>query len=122
MTSTSGMAAVPGGRTSGAGEFDERVWDEIRKISPGETMTYGEIARRLGTRAYRAVGGACRKSPGLPDVPCHRVVNSRGLLHGFNGGLEKKRSLLEAEGVKTAPCPVHGRMDYRVVGFRPPVV
>lgn len=95
--------------------FDERVWEVIRAIPPGEVITYGEVARRLGNRGCRAVGRACRNSPGLPDVPCHRVVSSRGLLHGFNGGIERKRALLEAEGIGLRPRRVRGRDDYEVV-------
>lgn len=91
------------------------MWEIIRGIPAGQVMTYGEIARALGTRAYRAVGGACGKSPGMPDVPCHRVVSSRGFLHGFNGGLAKKRELLEAEGLVLRECAVNGRADYAVV-------
>ena len=97
--------------------FDEKVWEVIRSIPAGSVMTYGEIARRLGTKAYRAVGRACGNSPGMPEVPCHRVVSSRYLLHGFTmeGGLEKKRELLESEGVKVRPREVKGRTDYEVV-------
>jgi methylated-DNA-[protein]-cysteine S-methyltransferase len=98
-----------------ASHFDERVWEIIRAIPPGEVMTYREVGRALGTGAYRAVGGACSRSPGMPDVPCHRVVSSARLLHGFNGGLEKKRELLESEGVKLRRREVRGRVDYEVV-------
>lgn len=95
--------------------FNERVWEVIRSIPPGKVMTYAEVANALGTKAYRAVGGACGKSPGMPDVPCHRVVSSDMRLHGFNGGIEKKRELLESEGMAVAPCTVKGEKDYRIV-------
>lgn len=105
----------PLGGAVASGSFDERVWAEIRKIPPGQVKTYGEIARQLETRAFRAVGRACRNSPGMPDVPCHRVVSSEGLLHGFNGGLARKRALLEEEGVKTRRRLVRGKVDYEVM-------
>ena len=63
-------------------------------------VTYKEIAQTLGSRAYRAVGRACNRSPGMPRVPCHRVVASDGRLHGFASGLENKKNLLESEGVE----------------------
>lgn len=95
--------------------FEEKVWAVIRTIPAGGVMSYREVADRLGTRAYRAVGRACGNSPGMPDVPCHRVIGSDGLLRGFNGGLEKKRALLEAEGISLKPTG--GRAaDYRVIG------
>ena len=95
--------------------FDERVWEIIRTIPPGRLMTYGGIARRLGTRAYRAVGAACARSPGMPLVPCHRVVDAGGLLHGFNNGIEAKRALLEKEGILLKKRARNQRIDYRVV-------
>ena len=58
-----------------------------------------EIAKRLRTKAYRAVGNALNKNPLAPAVPCHRVVGSDGSLTGFAGGLAKKRQMLIAEGV-----------------------
>ncbi len=97
--------------------FHERVWEVIRTIPAGRVMTYGGIARRLGTRAHRAVGAACGRSPGMPAVPCHRVVDSRGLLHGFSGGIEAKRVLLEKEGVVLKKRTAKGRVDYQVADF-----
>jgi methylated-DNA-[protein]-cysteine S-methyltransferase len=79
--------------------FNERVWALCARVPRGKVTTYGEIAHKLGTRAYRAVGNALNKNPYAPDVPCHRVVGSTGDLTGFASGLRKKRQLLEAEGV-----------------------
>lgn len=81
--------------------FQQRVWQALRKIPAGETLTYGELAQRLGTGA-RAVGNACRANPCPLVVPCHRVVASNGL-GGFAGErtgrkLAIKRWLLEHEG------------------------
>ncbi|MFT7643367.1 MAG: methylated-DNA-[protein]-cysteine S-methyltransferase [Pirellulaceae bacterium] len=78
--------------------FQKRVWDELLKIPYGETTTYGELARRLGTpNAARAVGAANGRNPIPVIVPCHRVIGSNGALTGFGGGLPTKRKLLDLE-------------------------
>lgn len=81
--------------------FQQRVWARLRAIPPGETLSYGALARELGSSA-RAVGGACRSNPVPLAVPCHRVVAATGLggYSGERGGdwLEKKRWLLRHEG------------------------
>jgi AraC family transcriptional regulator of adaptative response/methylated-DNA-[protein]-cysteine methyltransferase len=78
--------------------FQERVWRELKKIPRGKTLTYGEIARRIGRpKAVRAVGAACGANPVAPVVPCHRAVGSDGKMHGYRWGLERKKKLLEAE-------------------------
>lgn len=87
--------------------FQERVWDVLRRIPAGETRTYGEIARLLGS-SPRAVGQACRANPCPVVVPCHRVVAAKGL-GGFSGDtsgrkLAVKRWLLMHEGVEL-PSP-----------------
>ena len=80
-----------------ASEFRHRVWDAIRAIPFGATVTYRELATRIGhPGAARAVGGACGANRLLLAVPCHRVVASRGL-GGFALGLEWKRTLLALE-------------------------
>ncbi|MFQ5931241.1 MAG: MGMT family protein [Nitrospiraceae bacterium] len=79
--------------------FNERVWALCARVPRGKVTTYGEIAHKLGTRAYRAVGNALHKNPYAPAVPCHRVVGSTGDLTGFASGLRKKQHMLEAEGV-----------------------
>lgn len=79
--------------------FQERVWYELRGIRWGETISYGELARRIGhPRAVRAVAGANARNPISIIVPCHRVIGSDGSLTGFGGGLERKRWLLRHEG------------------------
>ena len=65
--------------------FNERVWKLMTTIPRGKVTTYGLIARKLKTRAYRAVGNACRNNPYAPRVPCHRVVKSDGTIGGFAG-------------------------------------
>ena len=79
--------------------FNQKVWALTARIPKGKVTTYAQIARKLGTRAYRAVGNALNKNPYTPVVPCHRVVGSSGQLTGFASGLAKKRHLLVREGV-----------------------
>src|SRR5215212_11973319 len=80
------------------GEFSRRVWAELRRIPYGETITYGEQARRLGIpSAARAVGTANGQNPLAVIVPCHRVIGANGKLTGYAGGLDRKRLLLELE-------------------------
>jgi methylated-DNA-[protein]-cysteine S-methyltransferase len=76
--------------------FERRVWDALVEIPYGETVSYGELARELGSVA-RAVGGANARNPISIIVPCHRVVGSTGALTGYAGGLDTKRRLLEHE-------------------------
>ena len=81
-------------------EFQRRCWLALATIPYGQTVSYGEQARRLGLRsdAARAVGAANGQNP-LPIVlPCHRVLGADGSLTGFGGGLDTKRFLLEHEG------------------------
>jgi methylated-DNA-[protein]-cysteine S-methyltransferase len=79
--------------------FQRRVWEELRTIPRGETVTYGELAARIGMPgAARAVGSAVARNPVSIVVPCHRVVGADGSLTGYAGGVEHKRALLEMEG------------------------
>jgi methylated-DNA-[protein]-cysteine S-methyltransferase len=79
--------------------FQQRVWDELRRIGYGETATYGEIAARLGLHrgASRAVGAANGRNPIGIVIPCHRVVGVKGSLSGYAGGVERKQLLLQLE-------------------------
>ncbi|MEO7520712.1 MAG: methylated-DNA--[protein]-cysteine S-methyltransferase, partial [Gemmatimonas sp.] len=78
--------------------FQQRVWKELTKIPRGETITYGELARRIGSpRAVRAVGTACGANPAAVVVPCHRVLRGDGALGGYRWGVERKSMLLESE-------------------------
>ena len=86
---------------SGGTEFQQAVWRALRKISPGKTKSYGEIAQAVGKpKAVRAVGGACGANPVPVLVPCHRVLAANKKLGGFSGGLDWKRRLLKREGIK----------------------
>lgn len=79
-------------------EFQERVWDRLREIPYGETVSYGEVARGIGRpSAVRAVAGAVGDNRLAVLIPCHRVVGSDGRLTGYGGGLWRKRALLDHE-------------------------
>ena len=78
--------------------FQERVWQALSRIPPGETANYTELARRIGApRSVRAVAGACAANPLAVAIPCHRVVRRDGGLSGYRWGVERKRALLERE-------------------------
>jgi methylated-DNA-[protein]-cysteine S-methyltransferase len=87
--------------------FNERCYAILMKVPRGKVTTYKALANALGTKAYRAVGNAMNKNPYAPKVPCHRVIGSNGALVGFASGLEKKRKILEREGIKVD----NGRVD-----------
>lgn len=81
--------------------FQIKVWKELLRIPYGTTVSYGEMARRMGNpRASRAVGGAVGHNPVPILVPCHRVIGCDGTLVGFGGGLRIKEQLLELEGTR----------------------
>jgi AraC family transcriptional regulator of adaptative response/methylated-DNA-[protein]-cysteine methyltransferase len=78
--------------------FQQRVWQALRQIPPGETRTYGEVAASIGDpRAVRAVARSCATNPVSLAVPCHRVVGKDGDLTGYRWGVPRKRALLERE-------------------------
>jgi methylated-DNA-[protein]-cysteine S-methyltransferase len=80
-------------------DFQEQVWSEVLKVPYGETITYGQLAERLGSRELvRAVGNANGNNRLWIIVPCHRVIGSQGELVGYAGGLWRKQWLLEHEG------------------------
>ncbi|HEV8019864.1 MAG TPA: methylated-DNA--[protein]-cysteine S-methyltransferase, partial [Candidatus Lustribacter sp.] len=86
---------------AGGTPFQARVWAELRRIPAGTTITYGELARRLGQpSASRAVGHANSLNPVAIVVPCHRVIGADATLTGYAGGLDRKRWLLQHEGVQ----------------------
>jgi len=80
--------------------FQKSVWQALRRIPPGATISYGELARRIcQPTSVRAVGAANGANPVAVIVPCHRVIGSNGTLTGYGGGLDRKRWLLAHEGV-----------------------
>lgn len=80
--------------------FTECCYEILRKVPKGKVTTYKALARKLGTKAYRAVGNAMNRNPRAPHVPCHRVVCSDGSVGGFASGTRKKISMLKKEGIK----------------------
>jgi AraC family transcriptional regulator, regulatory protein of adaptative response / methylated-DNA-[protein]-cysteine methyltransferase len=78
--------------------FQQRVWRALRDIPPGHTMSYQEIAAKIGApRAVRAVAGACASNSIAVAIPCHRVVRRDGALSGYRWGVERKRALIDRE-------------------------
>ncbi|HEP1794200.1 TPA: methylated-DNA--[protein]-cysteine S-methyltransferase [Streptococcus suis] len=75
-------------------EFQEKVWALLKEIPHGQTTSYGHLARQLGQRSGQAIGGAVGRNPYSIIVPCHRVLNQKGQLTGYAGGLDKKIWLL----------------------------
>ncbi len=79
--------------------FQRRVWDALRKVPAGETVSYSELARIIGApRAARAVAQACARNPLAVAIPCHRVVCANGSRSGYRWGVERKSALLDREG------------------------
>ncbi len=79
--------------------FQQRVWAALRRIPPGETVTYAELAERIGDpKAVRAVAGACAANSLAVLIPCHRVIRTDGSLSGYRWGVDRKRDLLAREG------------------------
>jgi methylated-DNA-[protein]-cysteine S-methyltransferase len=85
-------------------EFQRRVWAGLLEIPYGETVSYGELATRIGQpTASRAVGLANGRNPVSIIVPCHRVIGASGALTGYGGGLDRKRTLLDLERAHREP-------------------
>jgi len=91
-------------------KFQEKVWKLLEQIPEGKVAKYGIIAKKLNSKAFRAVGNAYHNNPNAPKIPCHRVVNSNGNVGGFAAGIDNKIKLLEKEGVKIE--------DNKVVNFK----
>jgi len=87
----------------------QKLYDLLSEIPKGKITTYKELAKKLKTKGYRAVGQIVGKNPNAPKVPCHRVVRSDGGLGGYAFGLPKKIQILADEGVKI--------VDGKVVDF-----
>ncbi|MBQ8449896.1 MAG: MGMT family protein [Bacteroidaceae bacterium] len=82
--------------------FQKRVYLALLDVPSGQTITYGELARRIGCRSAQAVGQALKRNPFAPEVPCHRIIAADGSLGGYNGKregeeIERKRELLDKE-------------------------
>jgi AraC family transcriptional regulator of adaptative response/methylated-DNA-[protein]-cysteine methyltransferase len=83
--------------------FQRRVWQALQEIPVGETVSYAEIARRIGSpKSVRAVAGACAANNLAVAIPCHRVVRNDGALSGYAWGIERKGALLDRELSRSA--------------------
>ena len=83
--------------------FQKTVWEALRAIPAGKTVSYAELAAKVGRpKAVRAVAGACAANRLAVVIPCHRVVRSDGNLSGYRWGMERKRALLEREASRVA--------------------
>ena len=101
LTAIDNIPVNPGGTA-----FQSKVWQALRSIPPGTVMSYGDLARQLGNpAAVRAVGTTNGLNPISIVLPCHRVIGANGKLTGYAGGLERKRWLLEHEGVVLGQTP-----------------
>ncbi len=86
---------------AGGTEFQRSVWKSLRLVRAGSTISYGDLARKIGRpQAVRAVGMANARNPIPVVIPCHRVLASDRTLHGYGGGLERKKWLLDHEGAQ----------------------
>jgi O-6-methylguanine DNA methyltransferase len=100
----SGFESLPDVDLRGLPAFDASVYEVVRAVPPGETVTYGEVAAAIGSPgAARAVGGAMSRCPLFPAVPCHRVVRAADGWSGWGGDVALKRRLLLAERASPAP-------------------
>jgi methylated-DNA-[protein]-cysteine S-methyltransferase len=96
--------------------FQQRVWQELTRIPYGTTISYGQLAKRVGRpTASRAVGAANGRNPVSIIVPCHRVIGAGGQLTGYGGGLENKEWLLAWERSHAAGEPASGRAQRQKV-------
>jgi AraC family transcriptional regulator of adaptative response/methylated-DNA-[protein]-cysteine methyltransferase len=82
--------------------FQQRVWQALQQIPVGQTVSYADVAQRIGSpKAVRAVAGACAANHLAVAIPCHRVVRNDGSLSGYAWGVERKRMLLDREAANT---------------------
>jgi methylated-DNA-[protein]-cysteine S-methyltransferase len=86
-------------------KFGQRVYEVVKQIPQGKVMTYKQVAERLKSKAYRAVGNALKNNPDTEHIPCHRVIRSNRKIGGYFGHIDdclssEKERKLEAEGVK----------------------
>lgn len=106
--------------------FNEKIWQLCKKIPKGRVTTYKLLAEAAGTKAYRAVGNAMNRNQngllscgyGKDMVPCHRVVDSAGNLHGFAHGLKAKARLLRKEGIKVKNNKI-AEFEKKLYRFKP---
>jgi methylated-DNA-[protein]-cysteine S-methyltransferase len=94
--------------------FCERVYILLNQIPKGKVVTYSQIASKLNSSAYRAVGNCLNKNENLIKIPCHRVIRSNGEVGGYALGSRKKTKLLKKEGVEV----INRKIDLDKFGFK----
>jgi len=98
--------------------FQQRVLNLVKKVPKGKVITYKEIAEKLNTKAYRAVGNALRHNDQTIIIPCHRVINSDGTIGGYKGikNSKEKIRLLKKEGINIRDNKIENLKDH-LLGF-----
>ncbi len=99
--------------------FSDKVYSLVSKVPKGKVVTYGQIAKKLSSKAYRAVGTAMNKNPyadakGEIKVCCHRVINSDGKIGGFASGTKNKIKMLKAEGIEI----INGKINLKKFSYK----
>lgn len=94
--------------------FNDRCYSVLIRVPKGKVTTYKEIAIKLKSKGYRAVGNAMNKNENAPRIPCHRVVCSDGKLGGYALGIKKKIEILRKEGVEVKG----GKIDLKKYGYK----
>jgi len=92
--------------------FQEKCYKILSRVPRGRVTTYSEIARKLGSKAFRAVGNAMHGNPYAPRIPCHRVVRANGDIGGFAGGTRQKIRMLKREGIAIKNGKIENLKDY----------
>jgi len=90
-------------------DFEEKIYFLLKKIPLGKVVSYKNIADKLNSKAYRAVGNALKKNKSLIEIPCHRVVRNNGDVGGYVLGRKNKIKLLKKEGIEI----VNGKIDMK---------
>ncbi len=94
--------------------FNDKYYAMLKKVPRGKVVTYKQIAKKLNSKGYRAVGNAMNKNTNRKEVKCHRVVKSDGTIGGYAFGTKNKIKILEKEGVKI----VKGKVDLKKYGLK----
>lgn len=114
------LAAIP--VLTGGTSFQQQVWSALREIPRGQTLTYAQLAARIGKpNAARAVGMTVSLNPVAIVLPCHRVVGSNAALTGYAGGLDRKRWLLRHEHASFRDDSPEGTHNVKKAATRPPI-
>lgn len=95
-------------------DFDYKCYELLKKVPKGKVVTYKEIAKKLGSSGYRAVGNAMHKNNDLKNVHCYRVVKSDGTIGGYALGTKRKVELLRKDGILV----VNGKIDLKKFGWK----